>query len=86
MWDIMKKSKAIRDEEWVCIDEKLASVETVTIAVQVNGKLRGTFDIDKDADNSKLEEKALELLANNVTRDMCKKIITVPNRIVNVVI
>ena len=86
MWDVMKKSKAIRDEEWVTIDEKLASIETVTIAVQVNGKLRGTFEIEKDADTVALEEHALALLENNITREMCKKVIVVKNRIVNLVL
>lgn len=88
MWDIMKNPKAIRDENWVEIDEKLASVDTVTIAVQVNGKLRGTFEIEKDADNAVLEEKALELLSAStaVSRDKCKKIIVVKNKIVNLVI
>ncbi len=86
MWDVMKKAKAIRDEDWVEIDEKLASVDTVTIAVQVNGRLRGTFEIEKDADDEALEAKALELLEKSVTKDMCKKIIVVPNKIVNVVI
>lgn len=86
MWDIMKRSKAIRDEDWVEIDEKLATVETVTVAVQINGKLRGTFEIDKDTDTKSLENMALELLKNNITRDMCKKIIVVKNKIVNLVI
>ena len=82
----MKNPKAIRDEDWVEIDEKLSSVETVTIAVQVNGKLRGTFDIEKDADNAVLEARALELLAMNISHEMYKKIIVVKNRIVNIVV
>ena len=86
MWDIMKYPKAIRDEDWVEIDDKLASIEMATIAVQVNGKLRGTFEIEKDAETALLEEKALELLGKDVKRELCKKIIVVQNRIVNFVI
>ena len=86
MWDVMKKAKAIRDEDWVEIDEELALVDTVTIAVQVNGRLRGTFEIERNADNETLEAKALELLEKSINKGMCKKIIVVPNKIVNVVI
>ena len=86
MWDILKKAIPIRNETWPEIDEKLASVDNVTIAVQLNGKLRGTFEVEKDSENSILEEKALELLGKNVSRETLKKIIVVKNKIVNVVI
>ena len=86
MWDVMKKAKAIRDEDWVEIDEELALVDTVTIAVQVNGRLRGTFEIERNANNEALEAKALEVLEKSIKKDMCRKIIVVPNKIVSVVI
>lgn len=86
MWDILKKFEPIRNESWPEIDEKLASIDTVTIAVQVNGKLRGTFEIEKDAENEVLEQNAKDLLKETISPDSIKKIIVVKNRIVNVVV
>ena len=85
IWDVMKKSKAIRDEDWVKIEEKLASVDTVTIAVQVNGKLRGTFEIEKDADDTLVTNKSLNLL-QDIDTSKIKKTIVVKNKVVNFVI
>ena len=59
----------------------------VTLGVQLNGKMRGTITIAKNADNKVAEEAALKL--DNVVRQLdgkpVKKIIVVPNRIVNIV-
>jgi leucyl-tRNA synthetase len=59
----------------------------VTIAIQVNGKLRGTLEIPRDMDNVAVEKAALEL--PQVTRWLegrpPRKVIVVQNRIVNIV-
>jgi leucyl-tRNA synthetase len=59
----------------------------VTVAVQVNGKLRGTVELPRDVDSGAAESAALALPA--VTRFLegraPRKVIVVPNRIVNVV-
>lgn len=85
MWDIMKKSEPLQNEFWPEIDEALATINTVTIAVQVNGKMRGTFEVNKDSENSVLEEKAFEFLNDSVDKNSVKKVIVVKNRIVNIV-
>jgi leucyl-tRNA synthetase len=55
--------------------------------VQVNGKLRATLDLPRDTDNAAVENAALDL--PQVTRWLeghpPRKIIVVPNRIVNIV-
>ena len=62
--------------------------ENVTVAVQVNGKLRGTLDLPKDSDNEAAQAAALVL--DNVTKAVAgkpvRKVIVVPNRIINVVV
>jgi leucyl-tRNA synthetase len=70
------------DDSWPEIDEELASEDVVTIAIQVNGKLRGTFDVPKDTDEKTLENMAIEKL--RIT-ESAKKIIVVKNKIVNIV-
>jgi leucyl-tRNA synthetase len=70
------------------IDESLLVSDTVTIAVQVNGKLRATITLPKDCDAKAAEEIALT--NNDVQKALegkaLKKVIVVPNRIVNVVV
>ena len=85
IWDIWKKSIPLQNEPWFDIDETLAAVDTVTIAVQVNGKLKGTFDVERDADDATLRERALAILPGD-TAGSAKKIVVVKNRIVNVVV
>jgi len=73
---------------WPVGDAAKAADNVVTIAVQVLGKLRGTIEMSKDADKADVEKAALEL--ENVKRQLNgmqpKKVIVVPNKIVNIVI
>ena len=59
----------------------------MTLAVQVNGKLRGTVDLPRDAAASDAEEAALALpqVAKLLDGRRPRKIVVVPNRIVSVV-
>ena len=65
----------------------MAEDNVVTLAVQICGKMRGTIEMPKDAPQADIEKKAFEL--ENVARQLegkeIKKIIVVPNRIVNIV-
>jgi len=85
MWDILKRSMPLQKEQWPEIDENLAMLNDVTIAVQINGKLKGTFEIEKDSDNSILESKALAFVPSDL-KEKISKIIVVKNRVVNIVI
>ncbi|QHX36385.1 leucine--tRNA ligase [Spiroplasma sp. BIUS-1] len=73
---------------WPTHDESKLSLSTVTIAVQINGKLRGTFEVDKGTDKEELIKLAKEL--DNVKeqingKDIVKEI-AVPDKIVNIVV
>ena len=87
MWARLGHSSLIITETWPVGDAKLAAENVVTVAVQINGKMRGTINIAKDADKAVAEAEALKL--DNVARQLegktVKKIIVVPNRIVNIV-
>lgn len=63
-------------------------IDEITIAVQVNGKLKGSFEIAPDSEQKLLEEKALSLplVQTTLNGKEPKRIIIVPNRIVNVVV
>lgn len=72
-----------KDRTWPQFDANLATEEEVTIAIQVNGRLKTTLQTEQDTDEKTLEKKALELLQ---LEELPKKIIVVKNRIVNVVL
>ncbi|HVH77763.1 MAG TPA: class I tRNA ligase family protein, partial [Stellaceae bacterium] len=87
MWQHLGHRDVLVDVPWPQADSKLAHDEQVTIAVQVNGKLRATLDFPRDAAANEVEEAALAL--PQVTRILDgkapKKVVVVPNRIVSVV-
>ena len=72
---------------WPTFDESKLKLETIKIAVQVNGKLRDTIEIDIDSDEESVKEMAQN--SENVKRftdgKTIKKIIYVKNKIVNIV-
>ncbi|MBS1708180.1 MAG: class I tRNA ligase family protein [Armatimonadetes bacterium] len=72
---------------WPTHDPVLARDDKVTVAIQVNGKLRDTMDVDADTPNDQLEsmalgrEKAIPFLEGKTVR----KVIVVPGKLVNIV-
>ncbi len=88
MWARLGGKTLIVTENWPIGDAKLAEEDMVTLAVQMNGKMRGTITISKSASKEEAEKAALQL--ENVARQLqgieVKKIIVVPNRIVNIVV
>ena len=88
LWHRLGHTTLLAEEAWPIADPSLAADDTVTIAVQVKGKLRGTLEVPVDMDKSALEVAALEL--ENVQRAMdgkpARKVIVVPNKIVNIVV
>ena len=72
---------------WPTYKEELTVDTEIQIAVQVNGKLRGTFMTAKDTAKEEMEAKALALpsVQNHTDGKTIRKIIVVPNKIVNIV-
>jgi len=87
IWENLGHDQMIAEMAWPEADPKWLIEETISIGVQVNGKLRGTIDIVPDCDKSIAEELALALPGVQKILDgqAPKKVIVVPNRIVNVV-
>jgi leucyl-tRNA synthetase len=88
LWQMLGHNTPLSAMEWPKPDGTLIAVENVTVAVQVNGKLRGTLDLPVDADQTTAEEAALGL--ENVQAALggkeIRKVIVVPNRVINVVV
>jgi len=87
MWAAMGHETLLAETPWPEANPVLIRDDTVTVAVQVNGKLRGTLELSKDCANDDAEATALALDAVTAAMDgkAARKIIIVPNRIVNIV-
>ena len=87
MWARLGHNDSVITVAWPQGDKALAQDDVVTIAVQLCGKMRGTIEMPKDS--SKEDVKAAALQLENIARQTAgkeiKKIIVVPNRIVNIV-
>lgn len=88
LWHKTGGEGLVADAAWPEADPALLVEESVTIAVQVNGKVRGTIDVAKDAAEDSVREQALgvENVASFIGGKDIRKVIVVPNRIVNIVV
>ncbi|MCW5732523.1 MAG: leucine--tRNA ligase [Enhydrobacter sp.] len=88
LWGALGHTTLLADSGWPVAEETLLRDDTLTIAVQLNGKLRGTVQLPKDSGKDVAEEAALALpeIARALGGQSPKRVIVVPNRIVNVVL
>ena len=88
LWQVLGNPEALlEDIPFPQADPAALARDAVTLAVQVNGKLRGTIEVSVQAPQAQIE--ALALAEPNVVKFMAglspKKIIVVPGKIVNIV-
>ncbi|MEO1091249.1 MAG: leucine--tRNA ligase [Pseudomonadota bacterium] len=87
-WARLGHPGLVAEAGWPKADPVWLVASTVTIAVQVNGKRRGELEVAAGSDEAGLREAALDL--DNVQRALdgraVRKVIVVPDRIVNVVV
>ncbi|MFN3076111.1 MAG: leucine--tRNA ligase [Alphaproteobacteria bacterium] len=88
IWRELGHAEMLAVSAWPVADPALLVEDTVTLAVQVNGKLRATLEVARDADAATVEALALALpsLKTFLGDKPVRKVIVVPNRIVNVVV
>ena len=87
IWSIFGHDESITFAQWPKYDESKLVESTVEIMVQVNGKLRGKFKISKDSSKDELEKEAMSLehVQKFLEGKEVKKVIVIPNKIVNIV-
>ncbi|WP_168464491.1 leucine--tRNA ligase [Wolbachia endosymbiont of Ctenocephalides felis wCfeT] len=73
-------------QPWPKADESLLADDTVTIAVQVNGKLRTTIKVAMNLPQEELKKTAIGSMSGKIDQDKVRAVYTVPNKIVNIVI
>ncbi len=88
LWLQLGHDSQLDFEPWPLWDEQKVAVDTMTIIVQVNGKLRAKLEVAKDLDEATVREQALA--AENVVKFLegkkPTKVIYIPGRLVNIVI
>jgi leucyl-tRNA synthetase len=86
-WSLLGEQGLVADAPWPTFDPALLVDDQVTLAVQINGKLRDTVSAPRGLDRAAAE--ALALASANVQRQLGgaapRKIIVVPDRLVNIV-
>jgi leucyl-tRNA synthetase len=88
LWERRHPGKDIHAETWPRADPDLAKLQTVTMVVQINGKVRDRIEVDPGIDEAEAERLALESskVQAEINGAAPKKVIAKPPRLVNLVI
>jgi leucyl-tRNA synthetase len=88
LWQHLEGGEFLALNEWPVADESLIVEENKVVAIQVNGKMRGTVNLPIDAEEAMARSTALALpnLAMHIAGKEIVKVIYVPNKIVNIVV
>ena len=90
MWQVLGHNTTIAYESWPVYSEEKCKDSQVTIAVQVNGKMRGTVEMEADLDNDTVVQNVLanEKIANFLQKNggNIVKTIVVKNKLVNLIV
>ena len=87
-WSLLGQSQTISYQSWPQYSEDLIQLDEVTIAVQVNGKLRANINVSKDSNESDVISEAMssENVKKFTSDGNIVKTIYVPNRLLNFVV
>ncbi|MGE3966680.1 MAG: leucine--tRNA ligase [Dongiaceae bacterium] len=87
MWRSLGHEDLLVDRPWPKADPALLQDESVTVAVQINGKLRATIELPHGCATDEAERRALgdEKVVRALDGKTPRKVIVVPNRVVNIV-
>jgi leucyl-tRNA synthetase len=87
-WERLGEKGFLIQASWPKHEEALTIDAVVTLAVQVNGKLRGSVDVARDAGEAQIREVALALpnVEKHLEGKTVRKVIVVPGKIVNIVV
>jgi len=88
LWQALGHRQDILDAGWPTVDEQALTRSSVTVVVQINGKVRAQLEAPIDCDQNTLQAEALK--NENIVRFMegkaIRKVIHVPNKLLNLVV
>ncbi len=88
LWEVIGEKGSVLAAPWPAYDPTKLVVDTCTIAVQVNGKVRGTISVSRDADQEAVKKAAFadpSVVKWTDGREI-KKVVYVPGKILNIVL
>ncbi len=87
LWQMIGHKDAVADAPWPKYNEAIASEDEITVVIQINGKLRSriTVPIGEDPEKIKADALADEKIKAMLKDAAVKKVIYVPNKLVNIV-
>lgn len=88
MYQILSGKTGIAKEAWPTYDESKLVLSEKEVVVQVNGKLRGKFNISEDSDDEVIKAEAMKLegVQAQIENKTARKIIVVKGKLVNIVV
>ncbi|MFZ4762009.1 MAG: leucine--tRNA ligase [Alphaproteobacteria bacterium] len=88
LWEKLGHTSMLVHTPWPEANAALLQQENVTIAIQINGKLRATINLPKDLPEEDVRQQILaeEKIALSVANQNIKKMVVIPNRLVNIVL
>ena len=88
LWARTGRPYSVHQQSWPVFDAGLAAEETITLVVQINGKLRAKMDVPADIAEEAAREAALadENVVRHLEGKQVRKVIYVPGRLVNLVV
>lgn len=87
LWERMGHTESISHVSWPTYDEKELVEDEIEVIFQVNGKLKAKVIVPRDLSKEELEEVAMnhEQIKANIEGKTVRKVIAVPNKLVNIV-
>jgi len=88
IWHELGGKNSIHDEPWCEYDENLAKMSSITLVVQVNGKVKDKISVDEGLSNDEMKEVALNSpkIKDLTAGKEIVKTIVVPKKLVNIVV
>ncbi|MDQ7032857.1 MAG: leucine--tRNA ligase [Desulfonauticus sp.] len=88
LWQMIGYKEHLAITKWPAYDPDALQQKTVTVVVQVNGKLRGKLEVEANMDKDKLQKLALQdsNVQKHVQNKTIVKTIVVPNKLINIVV
>jgi leucyl-tRNA synthetase len=88
LWHALGHARALVDEPWPKVDPAALTQDTISLVVQVNGKLRSHITVAVNADEAAVRETALadEQVRRFIGDKQVRRVIVVPGKLVNVVV
>ena len=88
LWSSLGNTESVHKQQWREVDQSALVVDEITLVVQIMGKTRGTIQVPAGSDKAALEKFATEsdVAQKYIAGKEVKKVIVVPNKLVNFVV